>query len=409
MPTDDLGQHATSTYDFYALLSIPPSTTSESEIRRAYRQTALKYHPDKNADNPSAVEKFHLLQIAYDVLSDASVRATYDNAREARVLKQRREDAFKGKRRRMKEDLEMRERGVKRGRGDEGEGEEGAEERLEREVRRLAEDGKRRRREREEMLRRDKLEEEDRLDVGSAETKADAFTESAGNSVPKAKISVPEIDRTIKVRWIKDDQGSSLDKNQLFTLFSTFGEVSNTFLLKDQRRRVGDKREKRVMATGVIVFASIVGAHAAVEDVKKQTGSQWRVFESVFWAANKEPDFEQRKSSPPTDTESAPSTPVANGKSGGRFTLSGISQAASTPMTSTKGNVDGLKRMPSFASFSAANLSSPKGSPFGKGVGAAGSPSLEEITMIRLKNAEKRRLEDEIRRQDEEAASAGVS
>ncbi len=270
MPSDDLSQHATSSQDFYALLNIP-TTASESDLRRAYRKTALKYHPDKNADNPSAIEKFHLLQIAYDVLSDPTVKAAYDNARAAKLQKKRQDELFEGKRRQMKENLEMRERGAKRSR-DEGMD---AEERLEMEVRRLAEDGKRRRREREELLRRDRVEELERADAESTASKP------LSTSSPKTSTS---------------SQGQA----------------------------------------------------------------------------------------PPTapETASATSTPT---KPNRRFKLSEMGNGA-------------LKSKPSFSSFS-----TPTGSPFGKT--STASPSLEEITMRRLKLAEKKRLEAEIRRQDEEAAS----
>lgn len=157
---DDLKSHAlNSAHDFYDLLGVSPGA-SESEIRRAYRKTALKYHPDKNAGKPDVIEKFHLLQIAYDVLSDASVKELYDNARQAREEKKARNAAFEGRRKWMKEDLERRESGaMKRKR----EGVD-SEEAFERELRRLAEDGKRRRREREEQLRREAAEAEEMVE-----------------------------------------------------------------------------------------------------------------------------------------------------------------------------------------------------------------------------------------------------
>ncbi len=406
MPADDLKQYATSSHDFYALLGIT-FATSESDIRRAYRKTALKYHPDKVGNDPSAVEKFHLLQIAYDVLSDPAVKALYDNARTARLQKQRRNELFEGKRRQMKEDLEARERGVKRGR--EEEEEEGAEEKLEREIRRLAEDGKRRRREREEMLRRDLREEEQRA-AKEGDTAATGHQVNGSNAAATGQTGVSEIDRTVKVRWPREGAGELLDKDRLMSLFSKFGKVESAFLLKDKKQRTGAGREKKVMATGVIVYASVIGAYGAVEDTKKQVGEDWRIFESVFWAGNKEPDFAQRTYSPPADNaaNSAPSTPVSTAKSTSRFSMPTPGNSASTPPAPSPANGEGLRKVPSFASFSSAAFSTPKASPFGKGLGA-NSPSLEEITMIRLRNAEKKRLGDEIRRQDEAAAVAEAS
>lgn len=109
MSTADLKQYAASDHDFYALLGVT-FETSESDIHRAYRKTALKYHPDKLGKDFDP-EKFHLLQIANDVLSDPAAKAAYDNARNAREQKKRQHELFEGKRRQMKEDLEMRERG----------------------------------------------------------------------------------------------------------------------------------------------------------------------------------------------------------------------------------------------------------------------------------------------------------
>ena len=82
MAKDDLLSHAASDVDFYALLDVSFSS-SASDIRRAYRKTALKYHPDKLGDAFDP-EKFHLLQIANDVLSDETAKAAYDSRRAAK-------------------------------------------------------------------------------------------------------------------------------------------------------------------------------------------------------------------------------------------------------------------------------------------------------------------------------------
>jgi molecular chaperone DnaJ len=63
--------------DYYEVLGIVRGT-SEEEIKRAYRKLAVKFHPDKNPDNPHAEEKFKELGEAYDVLMDADKRAAYD-------------------------------------------------------------------------------------------------------------------------------------------------------------------------------------------------------------------------------------------------------------------------------------------------------------------------------------------
>jgi len=110
MANNDLMKWTTSEVDFYELLGITLETCSESELRRAYRKTSLKYHPDKLGKNFDA-DKYELFQAAHEVLKDPELKAKYDGQRNAKLLKQRANELFEGKRRQMKEDLEARERG----------------------------------------------------------------------------------------------------------------------------------------------------------------------------------------------------------------------------------------------------------------------------------------------------------
>jgi molecular chaperone DnaJ len=68
---------ATTKRDYYEILSVSRGA-SEEEIKRAYRKLAVKFHPDKNPDDPQAEEKFKEIGEAYDVLMDADKRAAYD-------------------------------------------------------------------------------------------------------------------------------------------------------------------------------------------------------------------------------------------------------------------------------------------------------------------------------------------
>lgn len=63
--------------DYYEVLGVAKNA-SESEIKKAYRQLALKYHPDKNPDDKEAEEKFKEAAEAYEVLSNAEKRQRYD-------------------------------------------------------------------------------------------------------------------------------------------------------------------------------------------------------------------------------------------------------------------------------------------------------------------------------------------
>ena len=63
--------------DYYEVLAVS-RTATEDEVKRSYRKLAVKYHPDKNPDDPHSEEKFKELGEAYDVLFDADKRAAYD-------------------------------------------------------------------------------------------------------------------------------------------------------------------------------------------------------------------------------------------------------------------------------------------------------------------------------------------
>jgi DnaJ family protein C protein 17 len=420
MPADDdLKAHAASNQDFYALLDLSPAA-NESEIRRAYRRTALKYHPDK-ISNPTAadIDKFHLLQIANDVLSDPAIRQLYDNAREARMRKQRERDQMGAAKRKMREDLEARERagaaaqqGVKRpwmpG------GEDDAEAKLQREIERIAEDGRRRRREATDKLKRE-LEEEQRK-MQEEEEEARKAADRSSQRVDRSRdggTNVSELERSVKVRWVREGRGVDWDADWLKSLCAPFGEIEGTFMLKDKRARVEGKKGKVTYGTGVVVFKSIVSTQAAVLDSEKkirQAEGEWALVDSVSYASGQAPDLRfgtngnpeestrladpQRSSSRPTgDTAGATSKP-----SKPSFNFPGVK-----PGSQPSG------KAPSFGSFPSAAGNPPQASSFHPSA-TTSTPSLQEITMMRLKNAqrekERKALEEELAREDEAADAA---
>lgn len=63
--------------DYYEILGVSKSASSD-EIKKAYRKVAIKFHPDKNPDDPTAEDKFKEAAEAYEVLSNAEKRQRYD-------------------------------------------------------------------------------------------------------------------------------------------------------------------------------------------------------------------------------------------------------------------------------------------------------------------------------------------
>ena len=83
--------------DYYAALGLG-ATASEDDVRKAYRRLALQWHPDRNAGDAGAAERFKEISEAYAVLVDADKRREYDRARQVGIpssFRHRREDIFR--------------------------------------------------------------------------------------------------------------------------------------------------------------------------------------------------------------------------------------------------------------------------------------------------------------------------
>ena len=63
--------------DYYEVLGVNRDA-ADGDLKNAYRKLAMKWHPDRNPENPKAEERFKEAKEAYEVLSNAAKRAAYD-------------------------------------------------------------------------------------------------------------------------------------------------------------------------------------------------------------------------------------------------------------------------------------------------------------------------------------------
>ncbi|KAF2873501.1 hypothetical protein BDV95DRAFT_567139 [Massariosphaeria phaeospora] len=342
----------TATDDFYELLGVA-FDAEEAAIKRAYRMTSIKYHPDKNRDDAAAADKFIRLGLARDILIDVKLKSEYDRHRMRRREKALQDEQLDGRRRKMKEDLERRERdgvSTKRKRADDM----SEAERREMEIQRLAEDGKRRRKEHQQRMEQQRQEEEASFMELSPEPETKPQAPAPGQTA--------EIDRTIKLRFQREGEAMAWDKEKVTKMFEKYGKIDSVVMGKDKKTRLSGEKHRKVVAMVFIVYTRLDHAHAAVVDGK----DDFPALDSVSWAS-REPEIKS-----PMDAEaSAPSTPVSTPNRNFRASFTG-------------GLGKGFGSAPGTPSFSF----SPK------------TPSLQEVTMMRLKQAEKKRLEEQIRKQD---------
>jgi curved DNA-binding protein CbpA len=95
--------------EWYVILNLQPDATTQ-EVKIAYRQLAVKLHPDKNLGDPEAPARFNRIKMAYELLKDDDARAAYDSRLQAKLAKKKRISATSDQRKADINKLEERER-----------------------------------------------------------------------------------------------------------------------------------------------------------------------------------------------------------------------------------------------------------------------------------------------------------
>ncbi|XP_067895761.1 dnaJ homolog subfamily C member 17 isoform X2 [Heterodontus francisci] len=225
--------------DLYSLLEVGEDATGK-EIKKAYRQKALKCHPDKNPDNPKAVELFHQLSQALEVLTDAAAKASYDKIRKAKKQAAERNQKLDNRRKKVKLDLEAREREAQLNEEEEIK----IAKNLDEVIARLREEGSRNLEEQKRLIKEQiMLEKEQRL-RGS-----DVQADSKNNSTPKLKL---------KWKAKKDDESNGgYSYEYLLSILKKYGEVLNLLISSKKK------------GTAIVEFSSTKTAELAF---KNETG-----------------------------------------------------------------------------------------------------------------------------------------
>lgn len=100
----------------YKLLGIEPGA-DETAINSNYRKRAREAHPDKNPDNPRAEELFNAIKNAHEALLDTGLRAEFESRMAARMASEARAKEMDAGRRKLREELEAKERAAAQSRG----------------------------------------------------------------------------------------------------------------------------------------------------------------------------------------------------------------------------------------------------------------------------------------------------
>uniref|UniRef100_A0A3B5LRT1 DnaJ (Hsp40) homolog, subfamily C, member 17 n=1 Tax=Xiphophorus couchianus TaxID=32473 RepID=A0A3B5LRT1_9TELE len=211
-----------------------------NQIKKAYRQKALTCHPDKNPDNPKAAELFHQLSQALEVLTDAAAKAAYDKICAAKKQAEERNKKLDDKRKKIKLDLEARERRAEVQSQEEVQ----ITRTLEEEIARLREEGSR------------QLEEEQRLIREQIQREREAQY-SQSNATPKLKL---------KWKCKKDDElNGGYSQDILLKLLHKYGDVLNVI--------VSSKKK----GSAVVEFASVRAAELAVKNESGLSGNPLKI------------------------------------------------------------------------------------------------------------------------------------
>ncbi|XP_069192198.1 dnaJ homolog subfamily C member 17-like [Procambarus clarkii] len=233
--------------DFYQILGITIDA-EEKDIKKSYRQRALKCHPDKNPDNPFATDEFDKLEKILEILLDPGTRKAYDKTLKSRKAAAARAREHVTRSQKLRSDLEERERRVQRSR----EQQDMSEEQFRRELKRLDKEG-------EQLI----LEELDRV---NREVGAELFRSSSKVSKSSEPPAMDTRGHKVKVKWMSTDDWPGYSQQEINQLFYKWGDINALVMVQKNRK-----------GTALIEYKTKNAADMAVQFERGQTGKPVKV------------------------------------------------------------------------------------------------------------------------------------
>ncbi|CCL98237.1 uncharacterized protein FIBRA_00231 [Fibroporia radiculosa] len=353
----------------YELLGVTLEST-EAEIRTAYRQRSLKVHPDRNRGNPDAARKFHELNQAYELLLDPLRRMALDAKVRVKEARKARFASYDNKRKGLVDELEARERAFKKARVEKEEKEKARWQENER----IMEEGRRMREEREKELNRRETE---RL---------------AGEKTPIAEDEPPTLgalDTTVRLKYSILSHPLLTTPSSLSSLLAPFGSVDEVAVVLSLKP-APPKKPKR--GTALVPFRQIGGAFAAVCASGRADHGLGNI--EISWAEGREPDLigwlkKMGKLETPGEREGNRQLESDDLAGYASSPKSSPGQQATTPAISSF--------VPSYYSSFPSTFPDVPSLPVPSSSKNASGLDYESLTLMRLRQAERARLEREIK------------
>lgn len=250
----------------YELLGLSTGATDQ-DLRTAYRKLSLKVHPDRNRNNPEAGRKFHELTQAYELLLDPLRRMALDAKQRLKEAQQRRYAAASDKRKHMLDELEQREREFKKAKVEQQK----QQQEIYRENEILMEQGR-------------QLREQKEKELQQREEEARRTAESTVDEPP----SLGPLDATVRLKYSATTLPHLTTPEALAALLRPFGDTDKDSIVLSIKAKASKKKkassDEVKLGTALVPFKRIGDAFAAVYT----SGIKERGLEGVqiTWAGN---------------------------------------------------------------------------------------------------------------------------